>query len=81
MEEERLLSRITLNPNICHGKPTIRGLRYTVESILEYLSGGDTIETILEEFPDLEREDILACLAYATASVKAKSIIVFPSAA
>ncbi|MCO6488847.1 MAG: DUF433 domain-containing protein [Phaeodactylibacter sp.] len=74
MEEEKLLSRITLDPNICHGKPTIRGLRYTVEGILEYLSGGDTIETILEEFPDLEREDILACLAYATASIKAKSM-------
>ena len=81
MEEEKLLNCITLEPNICHGKPTIRGLRYPVESILEYLAGGDTIETILEEFPDLEREDILACLAYATASIKAKSIIVFPSAA
>ena len=81
MEEEKLLNRITLDPSICHGKPTIRGLRYPVESILEYLAGGDTIETILEEFPDLEREDILACLAYATASIKAKSIIVFPSAA
>ena len=81
MEEEKLLNRITLDPNICHGKPTIRGLRYPVESILEYLAGGDTIETILEEFPDLEREDILACLAYATASIKAKSIIVSPSAA
>ncbi|MCB0562300.1 MAG: DUF433 domain-containing protein [Lewinellaceae bacterium] len=81
MEEEKLLRRITLDPNICHGKPTIRGLRYPVESILEYLAGGDTIDTILEEFPDLEREDILACLAYAIASIKAKSIIVFPSAA
>lgn len=81
MEDEKLLSRITLDPNICHGKPTIRSLRYPVESILEYLSGGDTIESILEEFPDLEREDILACLAYATASVKAKSVIVLPTAA
>ena len=81
MEEEKLLRRITLDPNICHGKPAIRGLRYPVESILEYLAGGDTIDTILEEFPDLEREDILACLAYAIASIKAKSIIVFPSAA
>ena len=54
MEDEKLLSRITLDPNICHGKPTIRSLRYPVESILEYLSGGDTIESILEEFPDLE---------------------------
>ncbi|MEN0046106.1 MAG: DUF433 domain-containing protein [Bacteroidota bacterium] len=59
-----LLNRITINPNVCHGKPTIRSKRYPVESILEYLAGGDTIEDIVEEFDDLEREDILACLAY-----------------
>ena len=81
MSNESLLSRITLNPEVCHGKPTIRGLRYPVESILEYLAGGDTIETILEEFPDLEENDVLACLAYAAAAIKAKSVIVFPFAA
>lgn len=69
-----LLSRISINPQISHGKPTIRNMRYTVESILEYLAGGDTIEDILSEFPDLEKEDILACLAYATASMKFKDI-------
>lgn len=78
---ESLLSRITLNPNICHGKPSIRNKRYPVESILEYLAGGDTIEDILEEFEDLEYEDILACLSYATMSIKTKSITVLPFAA
>ena len=60
-----LLSRITINPDICHGKPTIRGLRYPVETILELLSSGMTIEEILVDYEDLEREDILAVLAFA----------------
>ncbi|MFT4092645.1 MAG: DUF433 domain-containing protein [Niabella sp.] len=69
-----LLDRIMINPEVLHGKPVIRGLRYPVESILEYLAGGDTIEDLLKEFPDLERDDILACLAYASASMKFKDI-------
>jgi uncharacterized protein (DUF433 family) len=60
-----LLERITINPEICHGKPTIRGLRYPVETILELLSSGMTIEEILADYEDLEREDILAVLAFA----------------
>ncbi len=68
-----LLSRITIDPNICHGKPVIRGLRYPVETVLEYLSGGDTMEELLEEFPDLERDDLLACIEFATQSLKLKS--------
>ena len=68
------LSRITINPQVAHGKPTIRDTRYSVEAILEYLSGGDTIEDILAEFTDLQKEDILACLAYATASMRLKDI-------
>ncbi|KAA2240390.1 DUF433 domain-containing protein [Chitinophaga agrisoli] len=71
---ENLLSRITINPEVGHGKPTIKNTRYTVESMLEYLAGGDTIEDILSEFKDLQREDILACIAYATASMKLKDI-------
>jgi uncharacterized protein (DUF433 family) len=63
--ETELLKRITINPEICHGKPTIRNTRYLVESILEYLAGGDSTEDILKEFSDLEKEDILACLAFA----------------
>ena len=58
-----LLDRITINPEICHGKPTIRGLRYPVETILELLSSGMTIEEILADYEDLERDDILAVLA------------------
>ena len=76
MSEKNLLSRITIDPDICHGKPAIRGLRYPVESILEYLAGGDTIESILEEFPDLEQDDIFACLAYAAAAIKTKSVFI-----
>ncbi len=58
--------RITIDANICHGKPTIRGLRYPVETILELLSSGMTVDQILDDYEDLEREDILAALAFAT---------------
>ena len=58
-------SRITSDPAICHGEPCIRGLRYPVESVLEWLAGDMTIEEILADYPDLERDDILAALAYA----------------
>ena len=64
--ENNLLQRITLNPEICHGKPCIRGLRYPVEFILELLSSGMTTDDILEDFDDLEPADILAVLAFAT---------------
>jgi uncharacterized protein (DUF433 family) len=57
--------RITSSPAICHGKPCIRGLRYPVENILEWLASGMTAEEILADYADLEREDILAALAYA----------------
>ncbi|QOV90503.1 DUF433 domain-containing protein [Humisphaera borealis] len=59
------LARVTIDPGICHGKPCIRGLRYPVELLLELLSGGMTFDEILSDYPDLEREDILAALAYA----------------
>lgn len=59
-----LLKRITIDPQICHGKPVIRSLRYTVESMLEYLAAGDSIEDIIVEHPDLEREDLLACIEF-----------------
>jgi uncharacterized protein (DUF433 family) len=60
-----LNDRITIDPDVCHGKPTIRGLRYPVETILELLSSGLTIDQILADYEDLEREDILAALSYA----------------
>lgn len=65
-----LLDRITIRPDICHGKPTVRGLRYPVESLLEYLAGGDSIEDVLRNFPDLERDDLLACLEFAAKSLQ-----------
>ena len=65
MSEGELLSRITINPEICHGKPCIRGLRYPVASLLEYLAGGDTIDDLLAAFHDLEPADIQACLTFA----------------
>jgi len=57
--------RITIDPDICHGKPCIRGLRYPVENLLELLAGGMSIEQLLEDYEDLQREDILAALSYA----------------
>jgi uncharacterized protein (DUF433 family) len=71
---ENLLMRITLNPNVNHGQPGIRNTRYLAEAILEYLAGGDIVEDIFAECPDLEREDILACIAYAAASMRFKDI-------
>jgi uncharacterized protein (DUF433 family) len=62
---DALLSRITIDPAICHGKPCVRGLRYPVETLLELLSSGMTTEEILADYEDLEREDLLAVLAYA----------------
>jgi uncharacterized protein (DUF433 family) len=70
-----LLDRITINPEIAHGKPVIRGLRYPVETMLELLSSGMTIDEILEDYPDLEREDILAVLAYAAQLSQVKRIL------
>ena len=60
-----LFDRITINPAICHGKPTIRGLRYPVEMIFDLLAAGATTEEILADYADLEAPDISAVLAYA----------------
>lgn len=67
-------NRITLDPQICHGKPCIRGLRYPVETVLEWLAGGMSIDEILADYEDLEREDILAALAYAARIARVKSM-------
>jgi uncharacterized protein (DUF433 family) len=65
MTTEELLERITIDPAVCHGKPCLRHMRYPVEVILELLSAGTTMEQILADYEDLEREDILAALAFA----------------
>ncbi|HEY4721074.1 MAG TPA: DUF433 domain-containing protein, partial [Anaerolineae bacterium] len=59
-----LLDRITINPNICFGKPTIRGTRIWVSLILDFLASGMTIDEVLAEYPQLTAEDIRATLAY-----------------
>ena len=65
MDEEKLLKRITVNPDIFGGKPIIRGRRLAVEHVLAMLAAGDSVETILEGYPWLEENDIRACLVYA----------------
>ena len=62
---QTLINRITIDPEICHGKPCIRGMRYPVEHVLEWLASGMSIDDILADYKDLEREDILAALSYA----------------
>lgn len=71
--ESPLLNRITINPEICHGKPTVRNKRYTVDLILDLLSAGSTHAEIMDDYPSLTEEDILACLAYATKVTKYSS--------
>ena len=60
-----IADRITIDDAICNGKPTIRGKRITVQTILEFLSSGDSNEEILSQYPSLEKEDIEACLKFA----------------
>ncbi len=65
-------SRIEINPNICHGSPVIRGTRVTVSQILGALSGGDTIEMVLEDYPSISSEDIAAVFDFAGLALKRK---------
>jgi len=74
MANENLLSRITTDAAICYGKPGVRSRRYPVETILEYLAGGDPPDELLAEFPDLERADILASLEFSRRMLAAKSV-------
>ena len=70
----KLLERISTDPAICHGKPCVRGLRYPVDMILELLSAGMSVEDILADYEDLEREDILAVLAFAARLSRVKRL-------
>lgn len=70
----KLIERITIDPKICHGKPCIRGMRWPVEVILDMLGSGMSIEEILNDHEELEKEDILACLQYAKLSLSGQNI-------
>jgi len=74
LNTNNLIDRITVDKAICHGKPCIRGLRYPVETILELLASGMTNEEILEDYEDLEVQDIQACLLFAANLSKVKTI-------
>lgn len=69
-----LLKRITIDPDVCHGKPTIRSMRYPVDMILDLLSAGMTNQEIIIDYPAIVEEDILACLAFASKLTQVKSI-------
>jgi uncharacterized protein (DUF433 family) len=64
------MNRIIIDPNICNGLPTIKGTRITAQTVLEFLSAGDAIEDVLDEYPTLTRDDVLACLAYSVQLMK-----------
>lgn len=74
LNEQQLLERIVVNPQIFGGKPIIRGLRIAVEHVLGMLAAGDQPETILREYPFLEREDIQACLLFAHRSLSGEHV-------
>jgi uncharacterized protein (DUF433 family) len=69
MSNETLLQRITIRPDVFGGKPIVRDLRISVELVLSLLAQGESFEAILEDYPDLERTDINACIAYAHAMI------------
>lgn len=63
---ENLLDRISINPDICNGKPILKGMRITVKTVLEYLAAGESQENILKSYPFLDSKDILACIQFAS---------------
>jgi uncharacterized protein (DUF433 family) len=64
------MNRIVIDPDICNGQPTVRGTRIAAATVLEFLAAGDGIEDVLEEYPVLERDDVLACLALSSDLMK-----------
>ena len=68
------LDRITIDVNVCHGSPTIRGLRYPVEMIIDLLASGMSIDEVLDDYADLERDDVFAALEYAAKLTRVRSI-------
>ena len=78
MSTEQLLQRITVDPEICHGKPCVRGLRYPVAMLLELLSSGMSADEVLADYEDLEREDLLAAFAYGARLADSKRVVLTP---
>ena len=74
-QHEEFLNRIVIDPNIMVGKPVIKGTRLTVQFILELMSDGLTIEEIIDEYQGLKREDVIACLCYASESIENTSVV------
>ena len=71
---DRLLSRITIDPAICHGKPCVRGLRYPVDMLLDLLSSGMAFDEVLADYEDLERDDLLAVFAFAAQLARTRPV-------
>ncbi|TNC19617.1 DUF433 domain-containing protein [Amycolatopsis alkalitolerans] len=69
------LDRITSDPSICHGQPVIRGMRYPVENLLELLASGMSIGEILEDYPDLEQDDLLAALEFGALAAGQRRVV------
>lgn len=79
---EELLERITIDPDVCHGQPCIRGMRIMVHQVLDLLAAGMSPEEIVaQDFPDLTVEDIRACIAYASQLVKNEEVYLYPASA
>jgi len=74
MEEQNILNRITINPGVCNGRPSIRNMRFTVAQLLELLAAGMSTQDILEDYPYIEKEDIDACLLYAALIANPQSV-------
>lgn len=74
------LERITTDPAICHGQPVVRGLRYPVENLLEMLASGMSIEDIIDDHPDLERDDLLAALEFGALTAGQRRVVPFDAA-
>lgn len=74
MTEENWTERISINPSVCHGRPCIKGTRIWVSLILDFLASGSTVEEILEEYPQLTREDIQACITYGAEAARERFI-------
>lgn len=69
------MARIEINPEVCNGRPVIRGTRITVDTVLGYLSAGDSVDDVLQAHPRIEREDVLACIDYARRLSSARSTV------